>query len=86
MELDTLEAISAMVYHGLGVSIVPRRCVPSPSPLPLKRISLEAPDHARILGIIMRPDCPNRRLVEVFIEELAHQVREAGHATVLAST
>jgi len=84
MELDTLEAISTMVYHGLGVSIVPRRCVPSPSPLALKRISLEAPDHARILGIITRPDCPNRRLVEVFIEELVHQVREAGQATVLA--
>ncbi len=85
MELDTLEAISTMVYHGLGVSIVPRRCVPSPSPLPLKRIPLAAPDHARILGVIMRPDCPNRRLVEVFTEELVHQVREAGQATVLVS-
>ncbi len=85
MELDTLEAISSMVYHGLGISIVPHRCVPSPSPLPLKRIPLAAPDHARILGIIMRPDCPNRRLVEVFIEELVHQVREAGQVSVLAS-
>jgi len=85
MELDTLEAISTMVYHGLGVSIVPRRCVPSPCPLPLMRIPLEAPDHARVLGVIMRPDCPNRRLVEIFTEELVHQVREAGQATVLAS-
>ncbi len=85
MELDTLEAISSMVYHGLGVSIVPHRCVPSPSPLPLKRIPLAAPEHARILGIIMRPDCPNRRLVEVFIEELVHQVREAGQVRVLVS-
>jgi len=86
MELDTLEAISTMVYHGLGVSIVPHRCVPSPFPLPVRRIPLAAPHHARVLGIIMRPDCPNRRLVEVFIEELVHQVREAGQATVLAST
>ncbi|GMQ77114.1 MAG: LysR family transcriptional regulator [Gammaproteobacteria bacterium] len=85
MELDTLEAISSMVYHGLGISIVPHRCVPSPSPLPLKRIPLAAADHARILGIIMRPDCPNRRLVEVFIEELVHQVREAGQVRVLVS-
>ncbi len=85
MELDTLEAISTMVYHGLGISIVPHRCVPSPSPLPIKRIPLEAPNHARVLGIIMRPDCPNRPLVEVFVEELIHQVREAGQATVLAS-
>lgn len=82
MELDTLEAISAMVYHGLGVSIVPRRCVPSPAPLPLKRMPLEAPDHSRVLGVIMRTDCPNRRLVEVFIEELIHQVRVSGQGTV----
>ena len=85
MELDTLESISAMVYHGLGVSIVPHRCVPSPSPLPIKRIPLEAPNHARVLGVIMRPDCRNRPLVEVFIQELIHQVRQAGQATVLAS-
>ncbi len=85
MELDTLEAISSMVYHGLGVSIVPHRCVPSPSPLPLKRIPLAAPDHARVLGIIMRPDCPNRRLVEVFLEELVRQVREAGQVRALTS-
>jgi DNA-binding transcriptional LysR family regulator len=85
MELDTLEAISTMVFHGLGVSIVPRRCVPSPSPLPIRRIPLEAPNHVRVLGVIMRPDCPNRRQVEVFIEALVHQVREAGQATVLVS-
>lgn len=77
MELDTLEAISTMVFHGLGVGVVPRPCVPSPAPLPLKRIPLDAPDHARVLGVIMRPDCPNRRLVDVLVEELVHQVREA---------
>jgi hypothetical protein len=33
----------------------------------------------------MRPDCPNRRLVEVFIDELINQVRDADQATVLAS-
>jgi DNA-binding transcriptional LysR family regulator len=83
MELDNLEAISTMVFHGLGVSIVPRHCVPSPSPLPLARIPLDAPRHARVLGIIMRPDCPNRRQVEVFTEALVAQVREAGQAKVL---
>jgi len=83
MELDTLEAISTMVFHGLGVSIVPRRCVPSPSPLALRRIPLEAPDHARILGVIMRPDCPNHRLVEVFTAALVEQVRDAGQAELL---
>jgi len=81
MELDTLEAISTMVFHGLGVSIVPRRCVPSPSPLALRRIPLEAPNHARVLGVIMRPGCPNRRLVEVFTEALVKLVRDAAQAT-----
>ena len=56
-----------------------------PASLPVKRITLVAPNHARVLGIIMRPDCPNRALVEVFIEELVQHVREAGQATVLTS-
>ncbi len=81
MELDTLEAISTMVFHGLGVSIVPRRCVPSPSPLAIKRIPLAAPNHARVLGIIMRPDCPNRHKVKIFTEALLREVRAAAHAT-----
>ncbi len=81
MELDTLEAISAMVFHGLGVSIVPRRYVPSPAPLPLLRIALDAPQHARILGLVMRPDCPSRRQVEALAGALVSQVREAGVAT-----
>jgi DNA-binding transcriptional LysR family regulator len=85
MELDTLEAISTMVFHGLGVSIVPRRCVPSPAPLALERIPLDAPDHARILGVIMRPDCANRRQVQAFTEALVAQVREAGQARVLVT-
>lgn len=84
MELDTLEAISAMVFHGLGVSIVPRRCVASPAPLPLKRMPLDAPQHARVLGVIMRADCANRRLVQVFTQALVEQVRAAGEATLLA--
>lgn len=83
MELDTLEAISAMVFHGLGVSIVPRRSVPSPSPLPLKRMPLDAADHARVLGVIMRRDCPNHRLVRVFTEALVDEVRAADQATLL---
>lgn len=86
MELDTLEAISTMVFHGLGISIVPRRCVPSPSPLPLRRVALDAPGHERVLGVIMRPDCPNRRLVEVFTEALVKQVRDAGQARILVPT
>lgn len=83
MELDTLEAISTMVFHGIGISIVPRRCVPSPAPLRLRRIPLDAPDHARVLGVIVRPDCPNRRLVEVLIAELVDQVHEAGVSEVI---
>ena len=81
MELDTLEAIATMVFHGLGVSIVPRRCVPSPAPLPLTRVALHAPDHTRILGLIMRADCPARRQVEVLAAALVAQVREARRAS-----
>lgn len=52
MELDNLDSISSMVYAGLGVSIVPRRCVTPPNPLPLKRISLGPEAPVRRLGLL----------------------------------
>ncbi|WP_420393869.1 LysR family transcriptional regulator [Acuticoccus sp.] len=56
MELDNLEVIQSMVYAGLGVSIVPRQCVPSPSALPLKRLALMPPPPSRELGLLWRSD------------------------------
>lgn len=83
MELDTLEAISAMVYHGLGVSIVPTRCVPSPRPLPLTRITL-ATAKPRLLGILSRPDNVQFKLIDIFFIELTNLVRQAGEVEAIS--
>ena len=78
MELDTLESISSMVFYQLGVSIVPRRCVPSARPLPLKRIPLGASARPRILGVMSRKDGPKFQLLEVLVAELVELVESAG--------
>ena len=78
MELDTLESISSMVFYQLGVSIVPRRCVPSARPLPLKRIPLGASARPRILGVMSRKDGPKFQLLEVLLAELVELVESAG--------
>ena len=77
MELDSLEAISTMVFNGLGVSIVPRRCVPSPNPLPLKRVPIGDAGARRILGLASRRDSPKFKLVDVFLAELVRLVDAA---------
>ncbi len=78
MELDTLESISAMVYHGLGVSIVPRRCVPSPRPLSLKRIAIDPPASPRRLGILTRHDNAKFKLIDIVYHELVCVVELSG--------
>ena len=86
MELDTLEAITTMVFHGLGVSIVPLTSVPPPNPLALKRVPLGPGARPRLLGVVVRRDCPKRRLIDLFREELVELVREAGRATPMGPT
>lgn len=76
MELDTLEMISTMVYHGLGVSIVPERCVQPPVSLDLKRVPLGPSAKPRILGLLMKKQHPKSSLIEVFFDQLV-QVIEA---------
>ena len=78
MELDTLESISAMVFHGLGVSIVPMRCVPSPRPLALKRIPIEPPASPRRLGILSRHDNAKFKLINIVFHELSCVVELCG--------
>ena len=71
MELDTLEAISIMVYHGLGASVVPLPCVPHPAPLPLKHMPFGGPQHRRIL-VLAEPEAhPRGRLTGALHAELA---------------
>ncbi len=83
MELDTLEAISTMVFNNLGVSIVPQRCVPSPHPLPVKRIPIGPSAKPRILGLASRNDSVKFQLIDAFLTELVHLVEAAGQVKAI---
>lgn len=76
MELDTLDMISTMVYHGLGVSIVPQQCVPPPVKFDLKQIPLGPSSTPRVLGLLLKKHHPKAFLSDVFFNQLV-QVIEA---------
>lgn len=83
MELSSLEAISAMVMSGLGVSIAPRPCVPGHVELPLRRLPLAGGDGAvpaRRLGLVWRGDTPRPRVVEEVLGTLVGAVARAADA------
>lgn len=63
-ELETLDAISSMVFANLGVSIVPRPCVAQPNPLPLKHLTLTPAMEKRVLGLVMRADSVKLHVLE----------------------
>ena len=75
MELESLEAISSMVFANLGVSIVPKQSVVTPNSLPLKRIVLEPYACVRELGLLSRSDNVKLRVLEVLLEKLCDAVR-----------
>lgn len=63
MELDSLEAISSMVFANLGVAIAPRRSVQTNNPLPLKRLPLGPDAPIRRLGLAFPRDTARRRVL-----------------------
>lgn len=69
MEVDSLEAIEALVAHGLGVSVVPERVLAPPSPA-LRRLPLGAPPAERRLALVERRNNPRARLAEALRTEL----------------
>jgi DNA-binding transcriptional LysR family regulator len=77
MELESLEAISSMVYCNLGVSIAPRTCVTVSNALPLKHLPLgSGPNLSRMLGCISRADSVRIRAIDEMNAKLAVAIRE----------
>ena len=76
MEVDSLEAIEALVAHGLGVSVVPER---SGAPLPetLRCLPFGDPQAARHLALIERDSNPKARLAAALHAQLV-EVAQAG--------
>ena len=80
MEVDSLEAIEALVAHGLGVSVVPERPrTPLAAPLPpaLRRVPFGNPQAARHLALIERDSNPKARLAAALHTQLV-EVAQAG--------
>lgn len=83
MELDTLEAIGAMVQQNLGVSIVPLNCCALPEPAGVRTIALGKSVKPRVLGVLSRRDASANQVVEILWEVLLRIVTEAGRAKAL---
>lgn len=77
MELNSLEAISSMVSSELGVSIVPKLCVPGPYDIPLRSISLGDPNLSRTIGLAYKPSNPKLRAIKEVYNALRFAVDSA---------
>lgn len=70
MVLDTLEAITTMVHHGLGVSIIPQRKSPDAPTMPVKQIAFSGVATYRTIGCVYLSEHEKARLAETLLDEL----------------
>jgi DNA-binding transcriptional LysR family regulator len=70
MQLDSIEAVTLMVHHGLGVSIVPRRTVELLLRLPIKMVEFGDPPLFRTLGLVHTQGSPKTPLANALFDQL----------------
>lgn len=70
MELDTLEAITTMVHHGLGVSVVPERSMTDSVVMPVRKVPFSGAKEYRTIGMVYLRDHAKAQLSEALLEEL----------------
>ena len=70
MVMDSIETLTSMVAHNLGVAIVPNLCAPDPIFSKLRKISLGDTAISRELGLLTRNDCSKIRMVDRLQEEI----------------
>lgn len=70
MEMESLESVTNMVSHNLGISIVPNSCVPDPIFKKLRKIRLPSTPGFRVLGLLARSDCSKGRLIDKLLEQV----------------
>ena len=82
MEMESLENLSSMVAHNLGVTVGPNICVPDPIFEGLRKIPLGPTAVSRTLGVMTRADCSKIKLVQRLFEQivLTLEEHEAQHA------
>lgn len=70
MQLDSIEAVTLMVHHGLGVSIVPQRRVDRLLTLPVEILPFGDPPLCRTLGLVHIQGSPKSHLADALFKEL----------------
>ena len=70
MEANSLEAIEALVQHGLGVSIVPSRACAPRFASDLRVVPFGTPQEVRTLAMLERDSNPRARLADALLEQL----------------
>lgn len=78
MELDSLEAISSMVFANLGVSIVPRRSVQPHDFVPVKRLALGPGAPTRWLGLAYRQNKLRTRVIDELFQAMRQVIDTSG--------
>jgi DNA-binding transcriptional LysR family regulator len=77
MELESLESITNMVSHNLGVAIVPRPGVMDVRHEGLKLISIGSATQSRVMGILSREDNLKFRMVDGLLDSLKNTIDES---------
>lgn len=70
MEIDSIEAIEALVAHGLGVSITPRRMLSAHDHPELRRLPFGRPPLFRTLSMISLDRSAKRRFADSLLAEM----------------
>ncbi len=70
MEVDSLLAVTALVSHGLGVSVVPHHPRAPDFPDSVMRLPFGEPQYTRQLALLERPKNPKRRLTDALLAAL----------------
>ena len=86
MTLDTLEAITTMVHHGLGASVVPVRSGRNPFALPVRMVAFAGPPVFRTLGLVHAPNHPKAALAELLLAALKAAEMDAAAGVTTAPT
>ncbi len=79
MEMESIESLTSMVSHNLGVSIVPDMCVPDAIFTKLRKIALPEPRQTRVLGVLSRSDSSKMRLIQRLVTQLQLTVSAASN-------
>ncbi len=74
MEMGSLENLTSMIAHNLGVSVGPDLCVADPVFETLRKIPLGPGAPSRVLGVMTRADCAKIRLVDRLFEQVVATV------------